>query len=154
VYSVGALLSVFWLCNPSLPAQKRGNTSATWWFQFKVPPATRPYAHRLLQCLAVAVRPLRLEELAEILAFDFDDAPVGIPKLNVDWRREDQERSVLSTCSSLITIAQDGDSRVVHFSHFSVKEFLTSDRLAVAAEDISFYHIAPAPLIRYSRELV
>jgi ankyrin repeat protein len=107
--------------------------------------ATRPYAHRLLQCLAVAVRPLRLEELAEILAFDFDDAPVGIPKLNVDWRREDQERSVLSTCSSLITIAQDGDSRVVHFSHFSVKEFLTSDRLAVAAEDISFYHIAPAP---------
>ena len=34
---------------------------------------------------------------------------------------------------------------MVPFSHFSVKEFLTSDRLAVAAEDISFYHIAPAP---------
>ena len=33
--------------------------------------------------------------------------------------------------------------RRVQFSHFSVKEFLTSDRLAVAAEDISFYHIAP-----------
>jgi hypothetical protein len=98
-----------------------------------------------LQCLTVAVRPLRLEELAEVLAFDFDEALEGIPKLNADWRREDQERAVLSTCSSLITIIHDGESRVVQFSHFSVKEFLTSDRLAVAAEDISFYYIAPAP---------
>ena len=93
----------------------------------------------------MAARPLRLDELAEVLAFDFDDAPGGIPTLNADWRREDQERAVLSTCSSLITIVDDGVSRVVQFSHFSVKEFLTSDRLAVAAEDISFYHIAPAP---------
>ena len=94
----------------------------------------------------MAARPLRLEELAEVLAFDFDDAPGGIPKLNADWRREDQERAVLSTCSSLITIVHDEYSgQVVQFSHFSVKEFLTSDRLAVAAEDISFYHIAPAP---------
>ena len=93
----------------------------------------------------MAARPLRLDELAEVLAFDFDDAPGDIPTLNADWRREDQERAVLSTCSSLITIVDDGVSRVVQFSHFSVKEFLTSDRLAVAAEDISFYHIAPAP---------
>ena len=92
----------------------------------------------------MAVRPLRLDELAEVLAFDFDETPGGIPTLNTNWRREDQERAVLSTCSSLITIVHDGDSRVVQFSHFSVKEFLTSDRLAVAAEDISFYHIAPA----------
>ncbi|KAN0141591.1 hypothetical protein V8E53_000053 [Lactarius tabidus] len=106
--------------------------------------ATRAYTHRLLQCLTVAVRPLCLEELAEVLAFDFDEAPGGIPSLNADWRREDQERAVLSTCSSLITIVHDGDSRVVQFSHFSVKEFLTSDRLAVATEGISFYHIAPA----------
>jgi ankyrin repeat protein len=93
----------------------------------------------------VAVRPLLLEELAEVLAFDFDVAPSGIPSLNADWRREDQERAVLSTCSSLITIVQDDDLRVVQFSHFSVKEFLTSDRLAVGAEDISFYRIAPTP---------
>ena len=107
--------------------------------------ATRVYAHRLLQCLTVAARPLRLEELAEVLAFDFDDTPGGVPKLNADWRREDQERAVLSTCSSLITIVHDGDSRVVHFSHFSVKEFLTSDRLAMAAQDISFHHIVLEP---------
>ena len=39
--SVGALLAVFWLCYPSLPARKRGKTSATWWFQFKAPPDLR-----------------------------------------------------------------------------------------------------------------
>ena len=108
--------------------------------------ATRTYTRRLLQCLTVAVRPLRLEELAELLAFDFDDAPGGIPTLNAVWRQEDQELAVLSTCSSLITIVRDdNDERVVQFSHFSVKEFLTSDRLAVAAEDISFYHIDLEP---------
>ena len=94
----------------------------------------------------MAARPLRLEELAEVLALDFDEAPGGIPTLNADWRREDQERAVLSTCSSLITIVHDDNrERVVQFSHFSVKEFLTSDRLAIAAEDISFYHIDLEP---------
>ena len=107
--------------------------------------AARAHAHRLLQCLTVAVRPLRLEELADVLAFDFNEAPGGIPTINPDWRREDQEYAVLSTCSSLITVVHDGDSRVVQFSHFSVKEFLTSDRLAAAAGDISFHHIPPAP---------
>ena len=80
-----------------------------------------------------------------MLAFDFDEAPEGIPPLNADWRREDQEYAVLSTCSSLIAVVHDDDSWVVQFSHFSVKEFLTSDRLAVAVGDISFHHIAPAP---------
>ena len=107
--------------------------------------AARPHAHRLLQCLTVAVRPLRLEELAEVLAFDFDLAPGGIPTVNAEWRREDQEHAVLSTCSSLIAVVHDGDSRVVQFSHFSVKEFLTSDRLAVSPNDISFHHIPPEP---------
>ena len=41
-----------------------------------------------------------------------------------------KRRAVLSICSSLITIIPRGDSRVVQFSHFSVKEYLTSSRLA------------------------
>jgi hypothetical protein len=32
--------------------------------------------------------------------------------------------------------------RVVQFSHFSVKEFLMSDRLATSRSDISHYHIS------------
>ena len=88
-------------------------------------------AHRLLQCLTVAVRPLLVEELAELLAFDFQASNSGgIPTLKEDWRWDDQEEAVLSTCSSLIAIVRSDGSRVVQFSHFSVKEYLTSPRLA------------------------
>jgi len=104
--------------------------------------ANREHAHRLLHCLTVAMRPLRVEELAEVLAVDFGAVyQGGIPKLNLDWRWADQHQAVLSTCSSLIAIVDDGDSQVVQFSHFSVKEFLTSDRLARSSENISQYHI-------------
>jgi len=108
--------------------------------------ANREHAHRLLHCLTVAMRPLRVEELAEVLAVDFDAVcQGGIPKLNPDWRWSDQHQAVLSTCSSLIAIVDDGNSQVVQFSHFSVKEFLTSDRLARSSEDVSRYHILLEP---------
>ena len=104
----------------------------------------REHAIRLLHCLTVAIRPLRVEELAEVLAVDFDAARrEGIPKLNPHWRWADQHQAVLSTCSSLIAIVDDGDSQVVQFSHFSVKEYLTSDRLANANRVVSRYHILP-----------
>jgi len=101
----------------------------------------RQFAHRLFQCLAVSVRPLRVEELAEILAVRFD---VGaLPQFNAGWRLGDAEEAVLSACSSLVTVVNVNESRIVQFSHFSVKEFLTSDRLATASEDLSRYHIVP-----------
>ncbi|KAI9436032.1 hypothetical protein H4582DRAFT_2130269 [Lactarius indigo] len=104
-------------------------------------------AYRLLQCLAVATRPLRVDELAEVLALDFDGAQGGIPVLNSDWRWDDEQQGVLSTCSSLIVVVDDASSktRVVQFAHFSVKEFLTSDRLANMAADISRFHIRLEP---------
>jgi ankyrin repeat protein len=189
------------------------------------------HARRMLQCLVAAVRPLRVAELAEILAFDF--GAEGIPKLNPDWRWEDHEEAVMSTCSSLVMIvddthergdgsdddvederedddedrdeeevedasedddedeaedesedddeyeaedeskddagdevedesehddeyeaadeSEDGnkakteDSRIVQFSHFSVKEFLMSSRLAESSRDVSHYHIELEP---------
>jgi hypothetical protein len=183
----------------------------------------RGLAQRVLQCLAVATRPLRVAELAEVLAVDLDDSE-GIPRLNPDWRWEDQEQALLIACSSLIAIVdagdvkdsdsdsdaeandgvsevevddndhdieaghshleaetndgdshtrasssdftsdgdldveaghndpeaetddadshvEAGDSRIVQFSHFSVKEFLTSSRLATASEEVSAYRI-------------
>ena len=104
----------------------------------------RAHARRVLQCLVVTIRPLRVVELAEVLAVDFDDTE-GIPMLKPDWRWEEQELALLSTCSSLIAIVQAGDSRVVQFSHFSVKEFLTSSRLAAASKEVSNYHIDLEP---------
>jgi hypothetical protein len=52
---------------------------------------------------------------------------------------------VISACSSLIAIADKGGQQVVQFSHFSVKEFLTSSRLAVAEPRLSYFHILPEP---------
>src|SRR5579863_3285355 len=101
--------------------------------------SNQAHACRLLQCLVAAVRPLRVEELAEVLAVDFDAE--GTSKLNTTWRWEDQEEAVMSACSSLVIVVQDGDSRIVQFSHFSVKEYLTSDRLAESSGDVSRYHI-------------
>jgi hypothetical protein len=104
----------------------------------------RDHARRLLQCLVVAIRPLRVEELAEVLVVDFDNAD-GIPKLNPNWRWEDEEQALLASCSSLIAIVESDKSRVVQFSHFSVREFLTSTRLATSSGDVLRYHIALEP---------
>ena len=104
----------------------------------------RDHARRVLQCLVVAIRPLRVEELAEVLAVDFED-PEGVPKLKPSWRWEDQEQALLTSCSSLIVVVDTGDSRVVQFSHFSVKEFLTSARLTTSSQEVSRYHIALEP---------
>ncbi|KAH9035901.1 hypothetical protein EDB85DRAFT_2112683, partial [Lactarius pseudohatsudake] len=54
--------------------------------------ANQVHAYRMLQCLTVAVRPLSVAELAELLAFDFDVAKDGIPELNSEWRWEDHEQ--------------------------------------------------------------
>jgi ankyrin repeat protein len=120
----------------------------------------RALAQRVLHCLVAATRPLRVAELAEVFAFDFDNAE-GIPRLNPGWRWEDQEQALLFACSSLIVIVEGddvkasdsdsdasveaGDSRFVQFSHFSVKEFLTSSRLATTSGEVSNYHIDLEP---------
>ena len=98
------------------------------------------YAHRLFQCVAAAARPLRVEELAEFLAFDFDTD--STPTLQEDWREEDPAHAVRSTCSSLLAIVEVDGSSVIQFSHFSVKEYLTSTRLAESKDTISRFHVS------------
>ena len=106
----------------------------------------RTQAHRLFQCLAVAIRSPRVEELAELLAIDFGGAQ-GIPKLNKDWRWDDPVHGILSMCCGLVDIVGDhlSNTRHVKFTHFSVKQFLTSDRLAIPNGDLSYFHISPEP---------
>src|SRR6266566_935933 len=103
----------------------------------------REYAQRLFRCLTVSSRPLRVEELAEVLAIQFDEA--ASPTFNPDWRPENPGEMLISVCSSLITIVDRGGHQVVQFSHFSVKEYLTSERLAAAEGCLSYYHILPEP---------
>ncbi|KAH9955224.1 hypothetical protein BC827DRAFT_1271858 [Russula dissimulans] len=113
----------------------------------EIPEEKWKYAYHMFQCVAVSSRPLRVEEFAEVLAIQFDSATT--PDLITGWRPENAEDAVLSACSSLIAVVKGEDSPVVQFSHFSVKEFLTSDRLATAqTKNLSRYHIALEPAHR------
>jgi ankyrin repeat protein len=101
------------------------------------------YAHRLFQCVAVAPCPLRVEELAEFLAFDFNTGQ--IPSLLPNWRPEDPVGAVLSTCPSLFTVFDVDGDKIIQFSHFSVKEYLTSPRLVDSRDTISRFHVSMLP---------
>jgi len=103
----------------------------------------REYAQRLFRCLTVSIRPLRVEELAEVLAVQFDEAES--PTFNADWRPENPEEMLMSVCSSLIAIVDRGGHQVIQFSHFSIKEYLTCERLATAEGRLSYFHILPEP---------
>ena len=106
-----------------------------------IPRERQEYAQHLFQCVAESIRPLRVEELADILAIEFEAGE--LPRYHMNWRPDDPEEEVLSICSGLITIVDIDGSRVVRFSHFSVKEYLTSERIANAGKDLSQYHILP-----------
>ena len=102
------------------------------------------FARRLLLCVAVVSRPLRVEELAELLAFDFEAGQ--IPTFHEDWRLDDPVEAVLSTCSTLLSLVKAPNSQVIQFSHFSVKEFLTSTRFSEKHDTISNrYHVSLTP---------
>src|SRR5579863_8152121 len=105
-----------------------------------IPKQKRQHAHRLFQCLVAAIRPLLVDELAEIFTIEFDaDATYNLVE---DWRPENAQEAVLSACTTLISIIDDDeDGKVVQFSHFSVKEFLTSDRFRTSdvGNDFQFY---------------
>jgi len=100
-------------------------------------------AHRLFQSVAVTSRPLRVEELAEFLAFDFNTGPTL--RFNEGWRLQDPINAVQAICPSFLAVVDIGGSQIIQFSHFSVKEFLTSSRLAESKQEISRYHVSMAP---------
>ena len=100
------------------------------------------FAYHIFQFLTVAARPLRIEEVAEVFAIQADTETTGIPEFNARWRPENAEEAVLSACPSLITVTINVyGEQIVQFSHFSVQEFLTGNRLA--SSTLSRYHVIP-----------
>ena len=94
--------------------------------------------------MVAAIRPLKVEELAEIFAIG--SGPGVAPNLVEDWRPESPEEAVFSACSTLITIIDDEESKIAQFSHFSVKEYLTSDRLETSGVgNICSFYISLEP---------
>ena len=75
----------------------------------EIPKPNQRHARQLLHCLVAAARPLEVEELAEILAFDFSTE--GIPKLNPGWRWIRTISETDNTWFTLLTMNQ----HPVHF---------------------------------------
>jgi hypothetical protein len=104
----------------------------------------RGYAYRLFQCLVVSKRPLCVKELAELFALQPNAE--NLPTFDANFRPENPEEFILLACSSLVAVVNDYDYRrkIVQFSHFSVREYLTSHRIATS-EHVSYFHIFPRP---------
>ncbi|KAH9203372.1 ankyrin repeat-containing domain protein [Leptodontidium sp. 2 PMI_412] len=89
-------------------------------------------AFRILQWLVYSARPLRIEEMVEVIAIDTEES-----QLNPENRLPDP-RDLLTICSSLVTtisVTVNGnngatnDITELRLAHFSVKEYLISDRI-------------------------
>ena len=94
-------------------------------------------AYRIFQCLVASIRPLRVEEVAEVAASRTvtETSPTG-------RRTGDVEEVVLSACSTLVGLTDVDGHKVVQFSHFSVREYLTSARIATSGP-VSYFHFRP-----------
>ena len=102
----------------------------------------RDYAYRLFQCLVVSKRQLHVEELAELFAIQPNAET--IPTFDAGLRPENPEEYVLSACSTLVVIINVHGRNIVQFSHFSVREYLISNRIAMS-ENVSHFHVLPRP---------
>jgi ankyrin repeat protein len=90
-------------------------------------------AFKILEWLVYSARPLDIQELAEVVAVDIDDDPRFEPE-----NRLGDPLDILTICSSLVTttrstfLLDDGDinkTEEIRLAHFSVKEYLISDRI-------------------------
>jgi hypothetical protein len=89
-------------------------------------------AFKILQWLAYSARPLRVEELVEVIAVDIEDNPRFDP-----GKRLPDPLDILTICFSLITTANEVEEddhgkaigMEIRLAHFSVKEYLVSKRI-------------------------
>ena len=96
-----------------------------------IPSRHRESAIAIVQILAFSERPLRLEEAVEAIAVD----PKGNPRFD-PRNRMPEPREISRYCLSLVVVVDRSDSEYDHVSamelqlaHFSVKEYLMSNRL-------------------------
>ncbi|KAF9232181.1 hypothetical protein BU15DRAFT_81525 [Melanogaster broomeanus] len=88
-------------------------------------------ARRALMWLVTALRPLTLSQLAEALTIDRDNAVSSMPTMH--------ETDIIEICGSFVSFNER--SSIITLSHYSVKEYLTSD---VVADKTYFVHDARA----------
>jgi hypothetical protein len=93
------------------------------------------YAMRILQWLTFSARPLSVKEVAEVVAIDV----ARDPAFDRDEVLEDPAE-VLTICSSLVSITTNSvegvsgpPQRIIALAHYSVQEYLVSDRIKQGA---------------------
>jgi hypothetical protein len=99
---------------------------------FKIDQNHSRMALKILQWLTYSTRPPQIKEIVEVLAVDVEDSP----RFDAE-RRFPEPRDILAICSSLITISTEttegSQSKItemeVRLAHFSVKEYLVSERI-------------------------
>ncbi len=93
-----------------------------------IPDVYSDYAIRILNWLTHSLRPLSLDELSEIVAVNLQ----GEPWFDPDAVFPEQD-DLLAVCSNLVTLESPGNrkvvSPVVRLAHFSVQEYLISERM-------------------------
>ncbi|PSN59256.1 hypothetical protein BS50DRAFT_641131 [Corynespora cassiicola Philippines] len=94
-----------------------------------IPDVCKQNALRILQFLTFSERPLRLEEAVDAIAVNVDGSPHFSSK-----NRMPEPQEITHYCSSLVVIVSVKDENEtthmeLQLAHFSVKEYLTSDRL-------------------------
>ena len=97
-----------------------------------IPAGHKEKAIRILQFLAFPERPLLMEEAVEAIAVSLDSNPRFDPR-----NRMPEPREISRYCSSLVVVVRRTRSKLdrekkieeLQLAHFSVKEFLQSDRL-------------------------
>ena len=87
----------------------------------KKPQGQRELARRVLICIAYTRSPLPISILSYIVSVKKDTKSLEALESSLPT-----ETTILGACSNLVSI--DGNTRYVRFVHFSVQEFLTSDR--------------------------
>ena len=91
-----------------------------------IPPASAEYAQRMLTFLCCAKRPLKAPELIDGIAVELGDAPKLNPR-----RRLKSIDAIKQVCPGLIEVDEqaDGKPAIIRIAHFSVQEYLESDRI-------------------------
>jgi ankyrin repeat protein len=91
----------------------------------------------------VATRPLTIEELCLVLAIDF--IAEVTPKYEEIWRSDDPEDNLVTVCSTFLSFVNVDGSRIAQFSHYSVKEFLASERISKFDTKVARYRLLEEP---------
>lgn len=88
----------------------------------RIPEGDKALAIRVLQCLVCSIRPMTIEEVAECVSIELGDIT-----LDPSEKLNDPE-DILDICGGLVCLT--GDTRILGLAHFSVQEYLTSERIA------------------------